>query len=239
MMVFELCIMNKGFFRSMAIIYALAVLAGIFYMWNFSQTNSPDGTNRNTLPRINNNAVVESILNENSNNQTTLSVLQWPLSEGDKRTKLITFGLYITPQTSPLVHPEKWVGYHTALDFEIFPGEEEKDVPVSAVCEGNIVHAGNVSGYGGTIIQSCTLQGQEVTVLYGHLSMDSFQMSKGDHILSGQKLALLGKAYSTENGGVRKHLHIGIHKGTTIEYRGYVQNQTELQNFIDPLPLLK
>ena len=183
-------------------------------------------------------------VNSNENKSVTIppasvqTLLSWPLSQGKERAKVLTFGLYVTPATSPLPKPEKWVGYHTALDLEILPGEENTDVPVLSACDGKIVFAGPVNGYGSAIIQSCRIQGQPVTVLYGHLSGSSINVRVGDFISAGTRLALLGKAYSSENGNVRKHLHFEIHKGNMIEFRGYVPKKTDLQNFIDPLPLL-
>jgi len=48
----------------------------------------------------------------------------------------------------------------------------------------------------------------------------------------------LGKGYSDETDGERKHLHFAIHKGTKIDVRGYVQTKGELQDWLNPLPLL-
>jgi murein DD-endopeptidase MepM/ murein hydrolase activator NlpD len=171
-------------------------------------------------------------VHSNENKSVTISppsvrtLLSWPLSQGTDRTKILTFGLYVTPATSPLPKPEKWVGYHTALDLEILPGEENTDVPVLAACDGKIVFAGPVNGYGSALIQSCRIQGNPVMVLYGHLSGSSIKVHVGDTISVGARLALLGKAY--ENGNVRKHLHFEIHQGNRIEFRGYVPKKTDL-----------
>ena len=32
----------------------------------------------------------------------------------------------------------------------------------------------------------------------------------------------------------RKHLHLGIHHGSAIELKGYVQEEAELKDFVDP-----
>lgn len=226
--------------RFIYVVYALAVLGGMLYLWYFiepSPQSSPLLNNVNTIHVNNNDHSFSSPLLNRNEHASPSAVLSWPLIDGDKREKLVTFGLYVTPENSPLPHPEKWIGYHTALDLEILPGEENADVPVYSVCDGTILVAAPISGYGGTIVQSCVIERQSVTVLYGHLSLSSFTVTKGDFVPAGKKMALLGKAYSTENGNVRKHLHLGIHKGDTIEYKGYVQTQEELINFIDPLPL--
>jgi hypothetical protein len=43
----------------------------------------------------------------------------------------------------------------------------------------------------------------------------------------------LGKGFSSETDNARKHLHLGIHKGKGINYRGYVNTQAELESWID------
>jgi hypothetical protein len=52
-------------------------------------------------------------------------------------------------------------------------------------------------------------------------------------------LAVLGTGFSTETDGERKHLHLGIHKGTAINILGYVQNSSELNNWVDITKYLK
>lgn len=171
---------------------------------------------------------------------TPNKTLPWPLPHGEERTKLLTFGLYVTPNpdNNPIDPPERFTGYHTALDIEIFPEEIDKVVPVSTICGGDIVYAGTAEGYGGVIIQACRIQGQEVRVLYGHLDSNSFQVSnESKNVPTETIIAQLGKQNSAESGYNRKHLHLGIHKGTKLEFLGYVQNQKDLDQFIDPLPL--
>ncbi len=55
----------------------------------------------------------------------------------------------------------------------------------------------------------------------------------------GQTVGVLGKGHSKETDGVRKHLHLGIHRGTEIDIRGYVKETDEIDKWIDPLPLMK
>lgn len=168
--------------------------------------------------------------------------LQHPMSRFEERPKLLTFGLFVTPNPdqNPIDPPERFTGYHAALDIETFDDEQPAEVmvEVKAICDGQLKVARTAEGYGGVLIQSCRINDQDVTVLYGHLDPSSFTKQQGQSVSSGEKLGVLGDEKSAESGFNRKHLHLGIHKGTDIVLPGYVQSQTELENYIDPLPLL-
>jgi hydrogenase/urease accessory protein HupE len=58
--------------------------------------------------------------------------LTHPLSKFDERPKLLTFGLFVTsnPDQNPIDPPERFVGYHTALDIETFDDEQAAEVLV-------------------------------------------------------------------------------------------------------------
>lgn len=155
-----------------------------------------------------------------------------PLERAKERITKKTFGQFITPQNSP-VQPEKFRGYHTGTDFEIFPEELNADVPVVAICEGKIALKKYASGYGGVLVESCELNGGPVTVIYGHLKLAGIQKNAGDGLAQGEEIGILGKAYSAETDGERKHLHLGIHKGAGVNILGYVQSKTELSGWID------
>lgn len=164
-------------------------------------------------------------------------ILIAPISGALSRVTKKPFGTKISPATSP-VQPEKFSGYHTGVDFEILPGEENKDVPIYAVCDGVVVYRNYVSGYGGVFIERCKIDGQEVTVLYGHLKLASITDKLNDNVKAGEQIAILGKGYSQETDGERKHLHLGIHKGTAINLKGYVQTQAELSGWLDAVKYL-
>lgn len=168
------------------------------------------------------------------------AVLTWPLQRVEDRPKLLTFGLYVTPdpEQNPIDPPERFTGYHTALDLEIFEEEKSVEVPVTAACSGEVVYAGQAEGYGGVIVHRCNVQNEDVTVLYGHIDPSSFSVKVGDVVSTGKFLANLGDDKTAETGDTRKHLHFGVHKGREVVLLGYVQTQGELQNFLDPLPLL-
>ncbi len=158
----------------------------------------------------------------------------FPIADAFSRVTKKTFGTYVTPQNSP-VSPEKFTGYHTGVDFETFANEKDATVNIYAVCAGKAVVAGYVGGYGGVVIQRCTLNGQPVTVLYGHLNLTSIKNNLGKQFLQGDKIGILGAGYSYDTAGERKHLHLGVHKGSGIEYRGYVQNKAELSSWLNYL----
>jgi hypothetical protein len=155
-----------------------------------------------------------------------------PLDRAGERVTKKPFGIFITPQNSP-VQPEKFRGYHTGTDFEIFPEELNADVPVFAICDGKIALKKTATGYGGVLVESCELNGGPVTVIYGHLKLASIKKSTGDTLTQGEEIGILGKAYSAETDGERKHLHLGIHKGAGVNILGYVQSKTELSGWLD------
>ena len=171
------------------------------------------------------------------------NLLPWPLEKADQRQKLLTFGKYVTPDpnTNPISPPERFTGYHTGLDIEILPEEKDLSVAVKTICEGKILYSAPfVEGYGGVIIQECNINNEPSSVLYGHLKPSSIKVSKSDEIIKqGSSVAELGNAYSEETGNTRKHLHLGIHKGNHVEFLGYLDDEKDLQEFIDPLPLFE
>lgn len=153
----------------------------------------------------------------------------YPIAEFEQRITKKKFGDYITSATS-LVQPERFSGWHTGVDVEYDGNNEE--IPVLAVCDGEIVLAKWVSGYGGTIVLKCQIENNDYYIIYGHLDTDSF-IGKTE-ITKGEKLAVLGNGFSQETDFERKHLHFGIHKNS-LDLRGYVQNESELGEWVDPL----
>lgn len=155
-----------------------------------------------------------------------------PIDRALERVTKKPFGIYITPQNSP-VQPERFSGYHTGVDFETFADEQNIDVSIYAVCDGKLLTKRTATGYGGIAVQACKLENQDVTIIYGHLRLSSISANIGDQLKAGDKLAVLGTGFSSETDGERKHLHLGIHKGTAINILGYVKNSSELGNWID------
>lgn len=160
-----------------------------------------------------------------------------PLSRFTERVTKKPFGKYITPHDSP-VQPEKFSGYHTGTDFEIIENETDSDVPVRAITNGAVMEKRTASGYGGVVVTSGVIDGQAVTIVYGHVRLSSVSAHIGDSIRTGDTLAVLGTGYSTETDGERKHLHLSIHLGPVVNIRGYVKSQADLKNWIDPMKVL-
>ena len=155
-----------------------------------------------------------------------------PISNALSRITKKTFGLYVTPKNSP-VQPEKFTGYHTGVDFETTSEEQNSDVEIFVACNGKLLMKKYATGYGGVAVQACKLDGNDVTIVYGHIRLTSIIPKVGDELKAGEKFAVLGTGYSTETDGERKHLHFGVHKGTTINILGYVQKENLLSDWLD------
>lgn len=166
------------------------------------------------------------------------SSYQLPLARARERVTKKPFGLAITPATSP-VQPERFSGIHVGTDFEAFPEEPASDVPVAAICGGKILQRRTADGYGGLVVQECQLGDDPITVVYGHLAIDSVDAASVGTMLSpGQQIGMLGEGSTPETDGERKHLHLGIHRGGSIDFRGYVQSEAESKEWTDPLSVL-
>src|SRR3989338_1772231 len=172
-------------------------------------------------------AFLSSLIFHNDSKSFVSAIDRW-----NERTLKKLFGTFITPENSP-VQPEKFSGYHTGLDFEIFDDEKETDVSVRAVCGGPIMEKRQATGYGGVVVQSCLFDSDAITVVYGHLNLETVSGQKGDYRAPGDLIGLLGAEFTPETGGERKHLHLGIHKGNTVDIRGYVENEEALGGWMN------
>jgi murein DD-endopeptidase MepM/ murein hydrolase activator NlpD len=162
---------------------------------------------------------------------TPSSQYTFPIADFFPRITKKPFGIYITPQNSP-VQPEKFTGYHTGTDIEY--GDVTGNVPVYAIADGQVIYSGWVKGYGGFL----AIQHPDFIATYGHLNPTSLVKS-GTKVTKGQNIAILGNAYSTQTDGERKHLHFGILKGSKLDFRGYIQIQSELSLWLDPVSLFQ
>lgn len=156
-----------------------------------------------------------------------------PLDRATERVTKKPFGMLVDRATSP-VQPERFGGYHTGTDFEVFPDEATTDVEVRAMCRGEVVVKRSASGYGGVLVTDCTIDDKKVTVVYGHLRLSSIEVEVGDQVAAGDRIGLLGTGGSDETDGERKHLHLGIHLGSAQNILGYVTTQSALVDWIDP-----
>jgi len=117
------------------------------------------------------------------------------------------YGIFITPQTSP-VQPDKFTGFHNAVDIEY--GDVSVDVPVRAIANGTIILSRYASGYGGVIVIKHEINNQSLVALYGHLDPEQM-LPEGTNVTLGQKIGILGDGYTHETDGARKHLHYLFH----------------------------
>lgn len=212
-----------------AIIFVLIIIllaVGVFISNNKRQNNS----NINQNSALNTNTAVTTA--------TTTATLAEPITGALLRVTKKPFGLWVAPGNSP-VSPERFTGYHTGVDFETTPEEQNIDVPVYAICAGPLILKKSATGYGGVAVQSCTINQESVTVIYGHLRLASITASVNTVLKPGQQIGILGKGYSAETNGERKHLHLGIHQGTAVNLLGYVPQQNELNQWLDYLSLVK
>lgn len=226
------------------LILALGVIAGASWFLlekkNSKNNEQPLGVmeNSNLKTEIVNNNEIVSTQNPEPRPVVDKKNFQSPLNRANERVSKKPFGIFITPADSPVI-PEKFNGYHTGTDFEIFPEELDTEVIVTAVCSGKLLMKRNATGYGGVVVQSCNLEGEPITVVYGHLKLESIKVAVGDDIGAGEALGVLGRAYSAEASGERKHLHLGMHKGPEINILGYVSAESALSSWLDPVLFIK
>ena len=154
-----------------------------------------------------------------------------PVKDFKSRITKKPFGIYISPQTSP-VQPEKFTGYHTGADAEY--SDILEDTPVYAISKGTVEYRGLVNGYGGVLVIKHEIDGQKILVLYGHLRKSSMA-AKDTTLNTNDQIAVLGKDKSAETDGERKHLHLGMIKDDKIDFRGYVQSEIELSEWYNPI----
>ena len=227
--------MATRFFKRMK---NILVLIGLVLISAACQRNIPQSeTPNSSTSEVNQEESVNTDPQYLENQEVSSEALIFsPISRPQERVTKKPFGIYITPKTSP-VQPEKFQGYHTGTDFETFPEEADTDVPILAICTGKLLQKRTATGYGGLLVQACNLDGQAVTVVYGHIKLSSVSAKVGDELKRAEQIAVLGKGYSSETSGERKHLHLGIHNGTSIVILGYVQSQSALSAWKDALKL--
>lgn len=161
--------------------------------------------------------------------------LQQPVADFAARITKKPFGIFITPQNSP-VQPERFSGYHTGVDVEY--DDTADDVPIKAITAGTVLQARTASGYGGVIVIQHEIDGEPVVAIYGHLDPTSL-VKVGTKVEAGQQIGILGDHQSNETDGERKHLHFALIPGTAVDLRGYVQSESELAAWRDPGSIIK
>lgn len=155
--------------------------------------------------------------------------LAFPVDEFEQRITLKPFGLFVSPQNSPVI-PERFKGFHTGVDVEY--EDVNEPVPVFAISDGVIVFGDFVNGYGGTLVLKLRWENQDLFALYGHLDQETFTNKK--EVSQGERIAFLGENNSFQTDGERKHLHFGLSR-EKLNLRGYVDSKEELGLWLDPL----
>ena len=173
----------------------------------------------------------------NAENIQTFSGFVLPLDKARERVIKKPFEIHVDSKNSP-VQPEMFSGYHTGTDFEAYPSEQDIDIPVYAIVSGKILTKEWANGYGGVLVESASINGNLATIIYGHLKLDSIDKKSGDSLDAGEQIGILGKGYSRETDGERKHLHLGIKKGNNVNILGYVKNKNDLVQWIDPMTII-
>lgn len=217
---------------------AILIMAGLIYFY-FIKNKLPAVPADQSTPTLSGENDKSRPVNNSGDKNIDEQTRVWvePIDRIDERISKKKFGQYVDPQNSP-VQPEKFRGFHTGVDLEVFPDEIMMPVTVKAVCSGRILVKEKVTGYGGVVVTSCRENNELVTVLYGHLKLDSINFKEWDQVTAGQEIGQLGAEFSDDTDGERKHLHLSVHRGEEINYLGYVQDEGELSAWIDPVIII-
>lgn len=170
---------------------------------------------------------------------TPLFKLIKPVDEFEEKITKKPFGIFITPETSP-VENDRFIGYHTGVDVEFTDVFE--DVSVKAIADGTILARTYASGYGGVIVIRHILNGVPIIALYGHLDSARLLPLYISQVKAGDQIGILGDDHSKETDGTRKHLHFSFRQDNgneKIDFRGYVQTKEELAGWLNPLDFYK
>lgn len=177
--------------------------------------------------------------------KTPESRYDYPTDQYSKRLSKNPYGTFY-PSSSPHTLDSdvcpgaiKYSGYHTGDDLETFVDEKNSAVSVHSIYNGTVLKAQNVSGYGGIIVILYNINGQDYTAYFGHIDLSTAQVKSGSYVNTGDKLAELAAACSGANDNVRKHLHFAIHRGSQIDYKGYVTTKSALGAWVDPKSFLE
>ena len=234
----------------------LAIVGLIALAWSMSRDNETEMSNNTQNMESNelNEAAENEVTNEDSGTASTQAnttsntpsnstseesipqeevALAEPTPEFQSRITKKRFGTYVTPSNSP-VQPERFTGYHNAVDVEY--DDVANDVPVFAVADGEIVSARTADGYGGVFAMTFSHEGKQYVALYGHIRPSTLP-KVGTAVKKGGRVGVLGTGFTSETDNERKHLHFAVRPGTSVDIRGYVSSESQLSGWIDPLSL--
>lgn len=128
---------------------------------------------------------------------------------------------------------DRFTGYHLGEDIEYT--DTDADVPVYSIATGTVRYIGaHVNGYGGVLEISYTVDDEKITALYGHLNLVKTALRAGQTVGLGQTLAYLGKGFSTQTDGERKHLHFGLYTGSAFRINGYTKTKADMAGWLNP-----
>ena len=218
---------NYLIFSILIVLVVLGLIFGLIRLKNkptASQAPLSVGVAPNQSPEAENSS------SSSQNIELSESSLADPIDDFKARITKKNFGQYFDPQNST-VSPERFTGYHTAVDIEY--EDVSVDVPVYAVADGKITLSTTASGYGGVYMMEFQKDAQIYTALYGHIRPSSLPKI-GTEYKKGQQIAVLGTGYSQETDNERRHLHFGILKGSSTNIKGYVQSKSDLSSWLDP-----
>ncbi len=220
----------KKFFILLLVILIPILIIGGYWGYRYHQNKKNSSISQTSTSSTQTSAPNLADLNSSSKNQNALAS---PVVQFKERVTKKPFGIYVTPQNSP-ISPERFTGYHTGADAEY--EDITSDVPVYAIADGKVVLSETASGYGGVFMIEIALNGTTHTILYGHIRPSSLP-KVGQTVTKGEQLAVLGTGYSSETDGERRHLHFAVLSDNRIDIKGYVQNKSQLSGWIDPVTL--
>lgn len=169
----------------------------------------------------------------------------FPMDKYYERQTVKGFGQYIDNNfykgKENLFPYNRFYGYHSGIDLEIFPEGITEKVPVYAISSGTVTFIGTLSGYGGVILEK--LDNENASALYGHVKIQNLSFKVGDRIDIGNGpviLTYLGDQFSAETSKERKHLHFGIHKGIDLYFKGHESSLAQVEaKWFDPNQFLE
>lgn len=239
--------MKKYLIYIIAALIIVALAGGMYYFVNKrnSQNTQNSAPTQTTATAPSDQSTTTSpVVTNTVPTQNPAPTLVYPLDNFAARITANDFGTYYpaggttNPDRAACPSSTYYVGYHTANDLEIFSNETSISVPIKSIADGTVREVKAVSGYGGLIVIEYSLGGNIYTAYFGHINLATATVKAGDHVTAGEHIVDLGPACSSINGDVRKHLHFGLHKGSSIDVRGYVPDQSTLSNWVDPKVLL-
>lgn len=176
--------------------------------------------------------IYESFLNSINVGNNNTALIQ-PVAEFASRITKKPFGIFITPDTSP-IQPERFTGYHTGVDVEY--GDVAAEVSIQAVMPGIVHLSQTISGYGGIVAIEHQIEQSDVMTIYGHLNPSNLAPA-GKKVTAGETIGILGAGGTLETDYERKHLHFAVLTSAKLDLRGYVPTQDELRHWRNPQEL--